>query len=314
MPRHHLPVLLEESLSVLNIRPAGVYLDCTVGEGGHARSILERSSPDGILIGIDRDPEATARVSRELESFGGRFRVITGNYRNIYDLVRQAGFDAVDGVLMDLGVSMAQLTVPSYGMSFLIDAPLDMRMNPGEPTPTACDLVNSAERTRLRQILTEYGEEKRWRSIVNAILETREKGPIQTTRQLADLVEQALPGARRYRIHPATRTFQALRIAVNDELNALQEGLQGALRVLKPGGRLAVISFHSLEDRMVKRFFREMEKGCTCPPDLPVCACGKSPALRKIGRKPVLPSTEEMRRNPSARSARLRAGEKVQEA
>jgi 16S rRNA (cytosine1402-N4)-methyltransferase len=311
MQRYHVPVLLEESLSALNIRPGGVYVDGTLGEGGHAQEILKGSSPDGTLIGIDRDPLAVAHVSERLRPFGNRWQVMSGNFRNIYRLVRQAGFDSVDGVLMDLGVSMVQLAAPSRGMSFLIDAPLDMRMNPEESIPTAYDIVNTGDPARLREILVEYGEEKRWRRVVNAILKAREKGPIQTTKELADLVEHSLPGAKRYRIHPATRTFQALRIAVNDELNALDQGLKGAVQLLKSGGRLAVIAFHSLEDRIVKRFFLEMEKGCTCPPDFPVCACGKSPALRALTRKPVLPSPEEVKRNPSARSAKLRAAVRV---
>lgn len=313
MQRNHLPVFLEESLSVLNIRPDGVYVDCTLGDGGHAERILEGSSPEGILIGIDRDPEATARVSRRLHPFGSRLRVIAGNYRNVYELVRKAGFHSVDGILMDLGVSMAQLTTSSRGFSFLLDAPLDMRMNPEEEIPTAYDLVNRAERDQLRRMLVEYGEEKRWRPVVGAIFRAREKGPIRTTKELARLIDEALPGARRYKIHPATRTFQALRIAVNDELNALQEGLEGAVKLLRPGGHLAVISFHSLEDRIVKHYINELERGCTCPHDFPVCACGKTPVLRRVMRRPILPSKEEVERNPSARSARLRAAEKVRE-
>ncbi|MEK6775356.1 MAG: 16S rRNA (cytosine(1402)-N(4))-methyltransferase RsmH [bacterium] len=312
MQTRHRPVMREESLSILDIRPGRVYVDATLGDGGHAEMMLKKSSPDGIIIGIDRDPEAIARASERFGPFRNRIQVIKGNFRDLCGLIREAGFDSVDGVLMDLGVSMIQVVTPSRGFSFMLDAPLDMRMNPEEPVPTAYDLVNGAGIDQLRKILVEYGEEKRWRSVASAILKAREKGPVRTTRELAGLIEKALPGARRYKIHPATRTFQALRIAVNDELNALREGLEGAVKILKSGGRLCVISFHSLEDRIVKQFFHALEKGCTCPPDIPVCACGKLPVLRRMTKKPVMASPQEVESNPWARSAKLRAAEKIE--
>ncbi|OIP66214.1 MAG: 16S rRNA (cytosine(1402)-N(4))-methyltransferase [Nitrospirae bacterium CG_4_9_14_3_um_filter_53_35] len=312
MQKKHRPVMREESLSMLNIRPGGLYVDSTLGDGGHAEIMLKKSSPDGMVIGIDRDPEAVARASERLSPFRNRVRVMQGNFRDLCRLIREAGFDSVDGVLMDLGVSMIQVATPLRGFSFMLDGPLDMRMNPEEPVPTAYDLVNGAGIDELRKILVEYGEEKRWRPVAGAILKAREKGPIRTTRELAGLIEKALPGARRYRIHPATRTFQALRIAVNDELNALRKGIEAAVKILKSGGRLCVISFHSLEDRIVKQFFRELEKGCTCPPDMPVCACGKLPVLRRMTKKPLFPSPQEVKGNPWARSARLRAAEKIE--
>ncbi len=313
MQNEHLPVLFKESLSVLNIEPGRVYVDCTLGGGGHAEGILERSSPDGRLIGIDRDPESVERVTKRLSPFGSRAAIISGNFRDLSAFVRMAGFDSVDGVLMDLGVSMFQLQTSRRGFSFLLDAPLDMRMNTDEQVPTAYDLVNGADRDRLKKILVEYGEEKRWRSVVEAILKAREAMPIRTTRELAGLIEKALPGAKRYKIHPATRTFQALRIAVNDELNALRQGLLGAVELLRSGGRLCVISFHSLEDRIVKQFFSGLVKGCSCPPGLPICGCGKTPTLRRVTRKPISPTPEEIERNPSARSAKLRSAEKIGE-
>jgi 16S rRNA (cytosine1402-N4)-methyltransferase len=312
MKTEHRPVLLEESLTLLQIRPGGVYLDCTLGDGGHAMEILKLSSPDGKLIGFDRDPVAVDRVSRKLSFFGDRFQVIQDNYRHVRKRIEEIGYGCVDGVLMDLGVSMLQLSTPVRGFSFLHDAPLDMRMNPEETGRTAYDWINDAPEEELRRILVDYGEEKRWRSIVSVIRRARERGPVKRTIELAKLIEEALPGSRRYKIHPATRTFQALRIAVNDELNSLREGLEGAVALLKAGGRLCVISFHSLEDRIVKQTFIKLEKGCTCPADFPVCACGTLPLLRRITKKPVLPSPREREQNPSARSAKLRVAEKVE--
>jgi 16S rRNA (cytosine1402-N4)-methyltransferase len=305
--------LLQESLAALQIRAAGIYVDCTLGGGGHAEKILQQLSSGGLLIGFDQDAEAIARVSRRLAPFRSRAKIVQGNFRHVAALLKGAGADRVDGILMDLGLSRYQLEADTGGFSFQSEALLDMRMNRDASIPTAGDLINGADPKTLRKILVEYGEEKRWRSIVRAVVKAREQAPIRTARQLADLVVRALPGARRYRNHPATRTFQALRIAVNDELNALREGLQGAFHRLNPGGRLCVISFHSLEDRIVKQYFQTLEKGCVCPPALPVCGCGKTPSLRRVHRRPIVPSPAEVKRNPAARSARLRTGEKLSE-
>jgi 16S rRNA (cytosine1402-N4)-methyltransferase len=295
----------------LRIHPDGVYVDCTLGGGGHAGKILECLSPEGRLIGFDCDPEAIRRVAERLAPFGSQLTPVLGNFREVRSRVAALGIKSVDGILMDLGVSTFQLATPERGFSFLYDAPLDMRMNQEAPIPTAYDLVNHGEWEELKEILIRFGEEKRWRPIVKAICRVRKSRPIQSTKELADLVEEALPGARRFKIHPATRTFQALRIAVNGELAALEEGLTGAVELLREGGRLCVISFHSLEDRKVKQFFHTLAKGCVCPPDLPVCSCGREPVLRRVTGRPMLPTAEEVRENPSARSAKLRIAEKI---
>ena len=307
----HRPVLWQECLEALNVRSGGTYVDCTVGGGGHGIKILEQSSPTGRLIGIDRDPQAIERVRRRLASFGSRAILVHGNLRDLENLMAQAGFDEVDGVLMDLGISILQLKAPERGFGFQVDAPLDMRMNQDEQGVTAQDIVNREERVSLGKILLSYGEEKRWRPIVNAIVRARAEKPIETTRELAMIIEKALPGARRYKIHPATRAFQALRIAVNDELNALREGLKGAVKLLRNGGRLCVIAFHSLEDRIVKQYMQEMARGCICPPRLAVCACGQSPLLKLVSRGAIRPAPQEVRENPPSRSARLRVAEKL---
>ncbi len=307
----HRPVLWQECLEALNVRSGGVYIDCTLGGGGHGIKILEESSPDGRLIGIDRDPEAIEGARRRLAPFGSRATLINGNLRHLESLMEEARIDGVDGVLMDLGISTLQLKAPDRGFGFQVDAPLDMRMNRREPRITAWDIVNREEGERLGKILLTYGEEKRWRAIVKAIVGAREKQPIQTTRELAMIIEKALPGARRYKIHPATRAFQALRIAVNDELNALREGLKAAVKLLRIGGRLGVISFHSLEDRIVKQYFQQMARGCVCPPKLALCACGQSPLLKIVSRGAIRPGPEEVRANPASRSARLRITEKL---
>ncbi len=307
----HLPVLWKESIEGLQIHPDGVYVDCTLGGGGHAEKILERLSPKGRLVGFDRDPEAIKRVAERLAPFGAQLTPVLGNFREVHSRLTALKIEAVDGILMDLGVSTFQLATPERGFSFLYDAPLDMRMNQAAGIPTAYDLVNHGEWEELKSILIRFGEEKRWRPIVKAICRVRKTRPIQSTKELADLVEAALPGARRFKIHPATRTFQALRIAVNGELAALEVGLAGAVDFLREGGRICVISFHSLEDRMVKQFFHVLAKGCVCPPDFPICTCGREPVLRRVTRRPKLPTEEEVRENPSARSAKLRIAEKI---
>lgn len=307
----HLPVLWREAVEGLQVRSDGVYVDCTLGGGGHSEKILERLSSKGRLIGFDCDPEAIARVAERLAHFGPQWTPLLGNFREVCSRVTALGIKAVDGILMDLGVSTFQLATPERGFSFLYDAPLDMRMNQEAEIPTAYDLVNHGEWEELKEILIRFGEEKRWRPIVKAICRARKVRPIQTTKELADLVEKALPGARRFKIHPATRTFQALRIAVNGELAALEEGLAGAVDLLREGGRFCVISFHSLEDRRVKQFFHALAKGCVCPPDFPICACGRGPVLRRVTGRPLIPTAEEVQENPSARSAKLRIAEKI---
>ncbi len=311
MSMKHLPVLWKESIEGLRIDPDGVYVDCTLGGGGHAEKILERLSPAGRLVGFDCDPEAVARAAKRLASFGSQLIPVLGNFREMRTRMADLGIAGADGILMDLGISTFQLATPARGFSFLSDAPLDMRMNQQAEIPSACDLVNREDRDTLKEILIRFGEERRWRPIVDAICRIRKERPIRTTKELADLVEKALPGARRFKIHPATRTFQALRIAVNGELAALDEGLAGAVDLLREGGRLCVISFHSLEDRIVKQFFRRLEKGCVCPHDFPVCICKEERLLRRITRRPILSAEEEVRANPSARSAKLRIAEKT---
>lgn len=301
---YHRPVMVEEVLDLLAVRPGGRYLDGTVGEGGHALALLRASAPDGRLLGLDLDPVALERARRRLAPFEGRVRLVRASYARMGEVARAEGFAPVDGVLLDLGLSSLQLEGEERGFSFHQDAPLDMRFDPDQPL-TAADLVNRLPERELARLLREYGEEPRARAIARAVVRHR---PVRTARQLARIVEGAV--GRRGRLHPATRTFQALRIAVNRELEVLEEGLREAVDLLAPGGRLAVLSYHSLEDRIVKRFLREMARGCTCPPDLPRCRCGRGPVLRPLTRKPVRPRPEEVRENPRARSARLRAGVK----
>ena len=294
------------------LRPVsgGTYVDGTLGGGGHAEEILKRSEPDGMLIGLDQDEEAIGRSRRRLSRFGDRAVILQANFRQIGSVLAGLDIDAVDGVLLDLGLSWFHLGSPERGFSFLADGPLDMRMDAGNPV-TAADLVNTLPRRELAHLLREYGEEQRASAIAGAIERARARGPVTRTAELAQIVAGAFPPHRSRRIHPATLTFQALRIAVNDELGALRDGLSQMISMLRPGGRIAVISFHSLEDRIVKQAFAGHAKGCVCPPRLPVCACGKKPDLRILTRRPVDPSPEEIAANPAARSARLRAAEKV---
>ncbi len=303
---HHVPVLLETVLAYLAPHPGGWYIDATVGGGGHAEAILAASAPDGRLLGIDADPDALGRSHRRLHRFGHRVVLVQGNFDQLAYIARRHGFVPADGILMDLGVSTDQLGDPARGFSFLLEGPLDMRMDPSRPR-TAADLVNTLSEDELAQLIRTYGEEKHARRIARAIVRAR---PITTTTQLADLIAQVVPRRPGQRLHPATRTFQALRIAVNDELGALERALPQALDVLRPGGRLVVISFHSLEDRIVKRFFQQEARDCICPPRQPVCVCGHKARVRLLTRKPVTPSPEEVAANPRSRSARLRAVEK----
>ncbi|MCX7624527.1 MAG: 16S rRNA (cytosine(1402)-N(4))-methyltransferase RsmH [Thermomicrobium sp.] len=304
----HEPVLLAEALAFLAPRPGGQYIDATFGGGGHARAILEASAPDGRLLAIDADPVAVARAAALAAQYPGRLIPCHGNFRGLAELARRHGFVPVDGILFDLGLSSDQLADPARGFSFQHPGPLDMRFDPtrGEP---ASAIVNRWSEEELAELFRRYGEEPRARAIARAIVAARARRPIETTTELAALVERVV--GRRERIHPATRVFQALRIAVNRELESLEAALGQAVELLRPGGRLVVIAFHSLEDRTVKQFFRREAAGCLCPPGTPVCVCGHVPRLRILTPRAVRPSAEEVARNPRSRSARLRAAERV---
>lgn len=307
----HVSVMAEEVMQYLQPHSGGVYLDGTLGGAGHARLILEASSPDGVLIGMDRDMEALAAAQRELASFGERVVLRQGNFSDMCTQLDQLEIAAVDGVLLDLGVSSHQIDSPERGFSFREDGPLDMRMNPKEGV-SAATVVAETEVDELKRIFRDYGEERWAGKIARAIVTDREKTPFVTTLQLADLISRVVPAGRGpQRIHPATRVFQALRIHVNGELDSLRTALDTAWLRLKTGGRLVVISFHSLEDRMVKQAFRALATGCVCPPRLAVCACGEQPSVRVLTRKAVRATESETENNPRARSAVLRAMEKL---
>lgn len=308
-PTVHRPVLLAETIDLLRPRPGGNYVDGTLGGAGHAEAILERSSPSGRVLGIDFDPVALERARARLARFGDRVVFVHDSFAQLERLVRWYGFEPANGILLDLGLSSDELS-SERGFSFQAAAPLDMRFNPLGTEPTARDLVNDLDADQLAEIFFRYGEEPRSRQIARAIARERERAPIETTDRLAALVERAV-GGRRGRTHPATRIFQALRMAVNHELEALEAALPQAMEVLAPGGRLAVITFHSLEDRLVKRYFAQLASSCVCPPGLPVCVCGKQPTATVLTRKGVRATAEEVRGNPRSRSATLRSVEKV---
>jgi 16S rRNA (cytosine1402-N4)-methyltransferase len=308
----HEPVLLAETLRWLRPRADGVYVDATLGPGGHAEAVLETLTGEGRLVGIDRDPAALALARERLSRFGDRFVALHGDHRELPALLRGAGFFAVDGVLADLGVSSAQLDDPERGLSFRFDGPLDMRMDPGSGGPTAADILRDASEPELRRILREYGEERLAGPIARAIVRARAVEPLRRTRPLAELIERvAGPAARRFAIHPATRSFQALRIAVNEEIEGLDAFVTSAASLLRRGGRLVVISFHSLEDRAVKHAMRDLAQRCTCPPGMPVCGCGRENVLSVLTPRAVRPSASEVAANPRSRSARLRAAERL---
>jgi len=304
----HSPVLFQEALHALQVRAGGRYIDATLGGGGHAAGILAASSPTGNLLGLDRDPDAVALAQLRLASYGDRAVLAVGSFERLLEVARSFGFELVDGILFDLGLSSLQLADPARGFSFRADGPLDMRYNPEEEGPTAGELVNSLSCDDLERILRRYGEEEQSRRISQAIVSAR---PIHSARDLAYAIEGVV--RRRGRIHPATKTFQALRIVVNDELAVIEKALPQAVELLTGGGRLAVISFHSLEDRIVKRFLRRESRDCICPPEVPVCVCGHRATLRLVTRKPIRPGVEELGVNPRARSARLRVAERVAE-
>jgi 16S rRNA (cytosine1402-N4)-methyltransferase len=312
----HIPVLLDEVLNGLQVRPGGTYIDGTVGAGGHSTAIIEKAGEGGRLLGLDVDPVALGIASERLRAYieAGHVRLAQSNFERLDEVAQAEGFGQVDGVLLDLGVSSMQLDTAERGFSFRADGPLDMRLDPRSPI-TAANLVNTLPEEELANLIYKYGEETASRRIARRIAEARDREPITTTAQLENIVYGALggrvAGRTRNPIHPATKTFQALRIAVNRELEVLEQGLAAAVRVLKPGGRLAVISFHSLEDRIVKLFMRQEQKGCICPPEYPVCMCGRKPTLKVVNSKPIEAGQEETRRNPRSRSARLRLAEKV---
>jgi 16S rRNA (cytosine1402-N4)-methyltransferase len=302
----HTPVLLAETVEALQPRPGRRYIDATLGAGGHAEKVLELSAPDGVVLGIDADPIALEAASTRLAPFGDRLITANAYFDDLVPVARRLGIDGVDGILFDLGVSSPQLAHAERGFSFQLEGPLDMRMGPGA-TASAAELVNDAPVSELQRIFQEYGEERYARRIAQRIGEARAHRPIETTQELAAIVSRAVPGGRRQRIHPATRVFQALRIAVNDELGRLRRALPQAVELLNEGGRLVVISFHSLEDRIVKQFMRDEARGCVCPPGLPACGCGRTATLRQLTSRPISASPREAEENPRARSARLRA-------
>ena len=306
---HHVSVLLDECLEGLNIKPEGIYVDGTLGGAGHSSQIAKRLTT-GRLIGIDRDPVALKAAGERLAPFGDRVTLVHSNFCEIAQVLKDLNIEGVDGILLDLGVSSPQLDDGSRGFSYMADAPLDMRMN-SEDALSAYEIVNTWSFEELKRILYDYGEERYAPRIASAICSRRETKPIETTLELVDVIRGAMPAvALREKQHPAKRSFQAIRIAVNDELGSVEKVMKDAIPCLKPGGRLAVITFHSLEDRIVKNAMAEAAKGCTCPPSFPVCVCGKKPLVQLVTRKPIVSGDEELERNPRARSAKLRVCEK----
>ena len=307
---YHVSVLLDECIDGLNIKPDGVYVDGTLGGAGHSFQIAARLST-GRLIGIDRDPVALAAAAKRLEPYKDRVTLVHSNFCEIASVLEDLGIGGVDGILLDLGVSSPQLDDGARGFSYMADAPLDMRMNNEDPL-TAADIVNTWSYEELKRILYDYGEERYAPKIAAAICSRREQRPIRTTLELVEIIRGAMPAsALREKQHPAKRSFQAIRIAVNDELGSVERVMRDAPECLNPGGRLAIITFHSLEDRIVKNGMADAARGCTCPPNFPVCVCGKKPKVKLISRKPIVSGEEELERNPRARSAKLRVCEKV---
>jgi 16S rRNA (cytosine1402-N4)-methyltransferase len=306
----HVPVLADEVVAALEPRPGETVVDCTFGAGGHAALLAARLRGDGKLIAIDRDPTVEPFFERFRRSAGVKARLLHGEFSTVLGQLAENGVQA-DAILMDLGVSSMQLDRRDRGFSYAADAPLDMRMDPSSAV-SAREVVNEAGERELTDIFRRYGEERYARPIARAIVRARKDAPIERTAELVELIRAAIPAPARFgEGHPAKRVFQALRIEVNDELGAVERALPAAEAMLRPGGRLAVISFHSLEDRLVKRFLRDAEHGCTCPPDFPVCTCGSTPTMRAVPRRAIRPSATEVARNPRAQSARLRVGVKV---
>jgi 16S rRNA (cytosine1402-N4)-methyltransferase len=312
MGSYHTPVLVEEVIASLHCQPGGIFVDGTVGGGGHARRILEATGPDGLLIGLDRDDDALRESEKNLASFGTRKILRKANFSQISEILTDLGISEVDGILLDLGVSSHQLDTPERGFSFTAgESLLDMRMDQDQKSG-AYEFINQASEEELSKVIWEYGEEIMARRIVRAIVRARRTSPIMTTASLTDIVVQALPSDQRNRkIHPATKTFQAIRIRVNDELNSLEQVIPSGMDKLKDGGRFSIISFQSLEDRIVKNAFRLWTKSCVCPPGIPICTCEHQPKLKVLTAKPITPSTTEVNMNPRARSARLRTAERI---
>lgn len=303
----HIPVMLNECLEGLEIRPEGVYIDGTAGGAGHSAEIARRLTT-GRLLALDQDPDAVKTATERLSPYSCA-QVVHVNFRNMGSVLAAAGLSGADGVLLDLGVSSYQLDTAERGFSYLKDAPLDMRM--AQEGPTAADLIATASEGEISRILWEYGEERYARNIARGIVRAREKAPVETTLQLAEIVKSSMPAAARRDKNPCKRSFQALRIAVNSELDALSQGIAEAFECLNSGGRLAIITFHSLEDRMVKQKFQELCQGCICPPQFPVCVCGRKPRARLVNKKPILPTQEELSNNRRSQSAKLRIIEKI---
>jgi 16S rRNA (cytosine1402-N4)-methyltransferase len=305
----HLPVMVDEVMATLAPRPGSLHIDATLGGAGHAEKILDASSPDGRLLGLDADTAAIERSSRRLARFGSRAVFRQANFGQLADVAPKAGFGQVDGLFLDLGLSSYQLVDVERGFGFRAGGRLDMRFDTSRGR-SAADLLATMSAEELAALFRKYGEEPFSGRIARAIVEARAKAPVETAEALAALVERAVPAPKRRRTHPATRVFQALRIAVNDELGALEAGLAASLELLRPGGRLVVLSYHSLEDRIVKRFISREQHGCVCPPEIPICVCGRQPRMRSLGKSQT-PSTEEIDTNPRSRSARLRGAERV---
>ncbi len=310
MELSHKPVLLEECLEALAIRPEGTYLDGTLGRAGHSLEIVKRLTT-GRLIGIDQDAAAIEAARVRLADYMDKVTLVRSNFSHLGEILQELQVDGVDGMLFDLGVSSPQLDDPARGFSYMHDAPLDMRMDERAPL-SARDVVNDWSQEELRRILYEYGEERYAPAIARAICRRREERPVETTFELVDIIKSAMPAAAlREKQHPAKRSFQAIRIAVNGELDVLPPMLEAAADGLRPGGRLAVISFHSLEDRIVKKTMQELARGCICPPEFPVCVCGRKPKVKLITRKPIVSQEAELEDNPRARSAKLRVAERI---
>ena len=312
MSYRHIPAMLNEVVNYLNCRPGNVYVDGTIGGCGHARAICEKIFPGGRFIGIDQDIDAISNAETVLKDYTSNIHLFHGNFISLPEFLTQLEIDRVDGILLDLGLSLHHIENSGRGFSFRKDEPLDMRMDIQSPQ-TAENLINNLSQVELQKLFKEYGEERRAKQIARKIIKIRRQKKIQTSKQLAQIIVDSIPAqaAFKQKIHPATRVFMALRIAVNRELERLETFLEYAVDLLNPGGRLCVLAFHSLEDRIVKQRFKALEKGCTCPPQLPQCVCGQKPQLRILTKKVVRPTAEEIAANPKARSTRLRAAEKI---